>query len=132
MRRSSRTRTALAGLFMIALLAAGCGGDDDENMFAPVLAKFRHRVHGTVSHYDASAKTFAVTDRHGHQFTFSLDDQTRVTGTVADGAAATVRYHRNGTVWHANIVKVFPAPAAQTAAVPAPAPAAAPATPKKP
>ena len=130
MRRSSRT--ALACLFMTALLAAGCGGGDDENMFAPMLAKFRHRVHGTVSHYDASAKTFGVTDHRGHQFTFTWDDQTKVTGTIADGATATVRYHRNGTVWHANIVKVFPAPAQTAGAPAAPAPAAAPAPPKKP
>ena len=125
-------RTALAGLLLAASLAIGCGGDD-ENMFAPMFARLRHRVHGTVSHYDAAARTFNVTDRRGHSFAFSWNDRTMVRGTIADGATATVRYRKSASPWEATFVHVFPAAAQATApAAPAPPAAAKPAAPAKP
>ena len=114
-----RTRRAiLAFLAFSALWAAACGGGDDENFLAPMLAKFRHRVHGPVSRYDAAAKTFTVTDKKGRAFSFAWDDKTKVEGTIADGATATVRYRLNGSQRTATVVKIFPTAAPGPGAAP--------------
>jgi len=114
-----RTRRAiLAFLAFAALWAVACGGGDEENFLSPMLAKFKHRVHGPVSKYDATAKTFTVTDKNGRPFSFAMDDKTQVEGTIADGATATVRYRIQGTTWTATKVKIFPAAAAAPAAAP--------------
>ena len=115
-RRAILVVLALAGLFSVA-----CGGGDDDNLLSPMLAKFKHRVHGTVSRYDAAAKTFTVTDKKGRPFSFSMDDRTKMEeGTLADGATATVRYRNQGANRIATKIKVFPM---TTAAAPAAAPA---------
>lgn len=124
-RRAILVLLALAGLSLVA-----CGGGDEENFLSPILQKFKHRVHGTVSAYDASAKTFTVTDRKGRAFAFSIDDRTKTEGTLADGATATVRYRQHGAARTATIVKVFPTGAAAPApATTAPAPPAKSGTP---
>lgn len=115
-----RTRRAiLAFLAVAALWAVACGGGDEENFLSPMLAKFKHRVHGPVSKFDATAKTFTVTDKNGRAFSFAMDDKTQVEGTIADGATATVRYRIQGTTWTATRVKIFPAAAAPTTTAPA-------------
>ncbi len=124
-----RTRKAILAFLAIAgLWAVACGGGDDENFFSPMLAKFRHRVHGTISNYDAAAKTFTVTDKKGRPFSFAMSDKTEVEGTIADGAMSTVRYRVDRGNKTATKVKVFPASApgaAASTASAAPAPTSA-------
>ncbi|HWC66346.1 MAG TPA: hypothetical protein VG777_09695 [Thermoanaerobaculia bacterium] len=104
----------MAGLSLVA-----CGGGDEENFLSPILQKFKHRVHGTVSSYDASAKTFTVTDKKGRPFAFSMDERTKMEGTIADGAMATVRYRQHGAARTATIVKIFPTATSAAPATPA-------------
>ena len=121
--RTKVGRSALAVLVLVALGAAGCGGGDEENFFSPLLSKFRHRVHGTVSRVDAVAKTFTVKDKMGREFSFVWTDRTLVEGALADGATATVRYRNEGEKT-ATKVKIFGAPAPPAAtSTSAPAPA---------
>lgn len=114
-----RTRRAiLAVLAFAGLWAVACGGGDEENFFSPMLAKFRHRVHGAVSQYDGAAKTFTVTDKKGRAHSFAMDDRTKVEGTIADGAMSTVHYRVQGKTWTATRVKIFATPAAAASAAP--------------
>src|SRR5689334_13092336 len=113
-----RTRAALALIVIAGLWTAGCAGGDDENFLAPMFAKFRHRVHGTVSKFDGAAKTFSVTDKAGREFSFVWNEKTIIDGALGKGATVTVRYRNEHGMKMATKVKSFgtPAPASPSTA----------------
>lgn len=117
----TNTRAALALIVIAGLCTAACAGGDDENFLAPMFAKFRHRVHGTVSKFDGAAKTFSVSDKAGREFSFGWDEKTIIDGMIGKGVTVTVRYRNEHGMKVATKVKGFGTPAA---ASPGTAPAA--------